>query len=978
MKFLSETFVNHCYKRNAKSGLRINKRIVQGYLRRDIHCGIVKCKLCTNTSNTNEPVLDQNPKTDSTVYSNYYIVPDTETLFNQIDIFEDESVENVIICMSVLKLLQSRSSVIYKRILDVAANVNRKFYIYDDQHSEFTYVERSLSKLKADHKKLLLKSTLSFYVQHVQATSKSTCFVVLTRDEELENAFTENKDRIHFCKVEDYIQTLNASKGVLEIKLRVKDDQAKRPENFREIFPPYLTNEQLFTGIRRGDVLQGTFRVSGHNFLEGYVTVDSFDKPILISGYKRLNRAIDGDVVGLKLLPKEEWLRPVDIVVEDDADATLEELEQKTLEETQKNKEKSDKDCVATGQIVGIIRRKHGQCCGIIMRSQRFHSSRHLFIPADRKYPRVRIDTNNIDNLVGKKLIIAYDDWPLHSRYPFGHFVRIIGEAGDKNVENEVLLLEHDVPYASFSQSVLRDLPAVPWIITDEDRAKRVDLRDLNICSVDPPGCTDIDDALHCFKNPDGTFNVGVHIADVSHFVRPNTAIDAEAKNRGTTVYLVDRRIDMVPELLSSDLCSLRENVERFAFSCVWALDKNAKILNTTFHKSIIKSRNSFTYEEAQLRIDDKSKQDDITKSLRYLNQLAKILKRERLANGALVLSSPEVKFHVDSETHDPIDVNVKVILDTMSMIEEFMLLANISVAKKIYEDFPECAVLRRHPEPPVANFEPLVKAAQSQGITIKIGSGKELADSLNRGIKKDNPDFNNMLRILATRCMQQAVYFSSGMFNYKEYFHYGLAVEIYTHFTSPIRRYADIMVHRLLAATIGADTTYPELLDNKISSKICDNLNFRNRMAQYAGRASVALNTHRFFKNKVFEEVGNILFVRKNALQVLIPKFGLEGTVFLEPPPGYTNDNKRYYPKFEYNEELQIQTSSTGIQLKAFDKVVIRLEVDSTNIQREKIVFSMIQPLAVGLLKTEVDKVLQETTKNTTATATATGMDCD
>jgi exosome complex exonuclease DIS3/RRP44 len=269
----------------------------------------------------------------------------------------------------------------------------------------------------------------------------------------------------------------------------------------------------------------------------------------------------------------------------------------------------------------------------------------------------------------------------------------------------------------------------------------------------------------------------------------------------------------------------------------------------------------------------------------------------------ALVLASPEIRFQVDSETHDPIEVEIKKLRETNSMVEEFMLLANCSVAEKIEKEFPEFAMLRRHPIPPQTNFEPLIKAVRHQGFEIDTTSGKALADSLDRIVKPDNAYFNTMLRILATRCMLQAVYFISGTLTRPEFFHYGLATPIYTHFTSPIRRYADIIVHRLLAACVGADSTYPELLDKTKNSLLCNNLNYRNRMAQYAGRASVALNTHLFFRNRTEEVEGYVLFVRKNALQILVPKYGLEGTIYLSG--GKQQDKQNV--KFVYNEEVSL-----------------------------------------------------------------------
>lgn len=274
------------------------------------------------------------------------------------------------------------------------------------------------------------------------------------------------------------------------------------------------------------------------------------------------------------------------------------------------------------------------------------------------------------------------------------------------------------------------------------------------------------------------------------------------------------------------------------------------------------------------------------------------IQKHPLILFSALVLASPEIRFHIDSETNDPIEVQAKQLRETNSMVEEFMLLANISVAEKIEKEFPEHAMLRRHPSPPQTNFDPLIKAVQHQGFDIDTSSGKALADSLDQIEKEDNPYFNTMLRILATRCMMQAVYFISGTLTRPEFSHYGLAAPIYTHFTSPIRRYADVIVHRLLAACIGADSTYSDLLDKTRNSLLCNNLNYRNRMAQYAGRASVALNTHLFFRNRTEEVDGYVLFVRKNALQILVLKYGLEGTIYLSSK----NQNNS---KFIYNEEV-------------------------------------------------------------------------
>ncbi|KAI5637391.1 RNB domain-containing protein [Phthorimaea operculella] len=699
----------------------------------------------------------------------------------------------------------------------------------------------------------------------------------------------------------------------------------------------------VHSGIRAGKLHQGTFHASRDNFLEATAAVPGFEKPILLQGHIGINRAVDGDVVAIEIFPEEEWRRPSDIVLEDKTDDPGDLLEEEALLlNAPKADKKDDEEVTPTGKVVGIIRRKWRQYCGILQPSKFPGATRHLFCPAEKRIPRVRIETRQSDKLASQRILVALDSWPRNSRYPLGHFVRALGPIGDKDAENEVILLEHDVPHARFSEAVLACLPPDDWTIPPEEIKKRVDLRGITICSVDPPGCTDIDDALHA-RPIEGTtstglkkYEVGVHIADVTHFVRPNTALDKEAAARSTTVYLVDKRIDMVPDLLSSNLCSLRGGEERLAFSCVWEIDENANVLSTKFHKSVIKSKAAMTYEEAQIAIDDSTRNDDVALSLRTLNKLAKKLKQKRLDNGALLLASPEIRFQVDSETHDPIEVQAKKIVDTNSMVEEFMLLANVSVAEKLAAEFPQCAMLRRHPAPPPANFTTFLKAARQQGFELDVSTNKSFSKSLNEAVIPGRPFFNTLLRIMATRCMQQAQYFSSGTRTQEEFYHYGLACPIYTHFTSPIRRYADVIVHRLLAACIGADVTHANLLDTKEADAICDNLNYRHRQAQYAGRASVALNTHILFKERVEIESAVVLAVKRNALQVLIPKYGLEG-------PLYLPNNI-----FTYNEEEHLQRAG-DVVLKTFDEITVRLALDSTNIQHRKLMFQLVTPHVPG-----------------------------
>nr|XP_003705753.1 PREDICTED: exosome complex exonuclease RRP44 [Megachile rotundata] len=919
--------------RKTKGG-NVFKTVREHYLRDDIHCGSKACDKCLYRHRN--VILDDE---DSSVKSSklsypYYLLLDTNIILDQIDILEENIICNVIILQTVLEEVKHRSSTVYKKLKDIIADTHRKFYIFVNEHHKETYIERNPGESANDRNDRAIRVATKWYNTHLNLSGCKTKTVLLTDD--VHNRELAEKEGIPVLSMEDYIVSLENS-GFLADKLCKKSYSAN--SDGQAFFPCHLTPSELHDGIKNGKLLQGTFAISRENFLEGFVNVEGVEKQIFIQGRSNLNRAVDGDTVAIELLAEDQWSSPSDIVLQDEEVADDDVIETDKVLDKIISSSKMQK--TPTGKIVGIIRRNWRQYCGILQPSNIEGNVRHLFVPAERKIPKIRIETRQYTVLSKQRIIVAIDSWPRNSRYPLGHFVRALGAIGDKATENEVILLEHDVPHSRFSDAVLSSLPKMPWSITDGDIEQREDLRHLDICSVDPPGCTDIDDALHCRKLPNGNFEVGVHIADVTHFIRPGTALDKEAALRATTVYLVDTRIQMIPELLSTNLCSLRGNVERLAFSCIWELDKDANVINTRYCKSVICSRAAMTYDEAQLKIDDASQQDSIAISLRNLNSLAKKLKKRRLENGALVLASPEIRFQVDSETHDPIDVEAKKLRETNSMVEEFMLLANISVANKIVEEFPECAVLRRHPEPPPANFEPLIKAGKNQGFIINTNTGKELAESLDKCHKADNPYFNTMLRILATRCMMQAVYFISGMHQPSEYFHYGLACPIYTHFTSPIRRYADIMVHRLLAVCIGADATYPNLLDKKKNHSLCHHLNYRNKMAQYAGRASVALNTHLFFREKIQDEEGYILFVRKNALQILIPKYGLEGTLYL-------NKNKTESVEFKYNNEDHSQTCG-NVVFRTFDPVIVQISLDRSNVQHEKLLFKLVKPCIPG-----------------------------
>ena len=721
---------------------------------------------------------------------------------------------------------------------------------------------------------------------------------------------------------------------------------------------------ELQRGIKAGRLLQGPLRVSRFNCFEGFV--GGVDTPLVrIQGRDRLNRATSGDVVVVEVLPRAEWeageAEALPSSAGEGGDLRGGECTAITrgMEEGAEGLDASALAALGSdsagpapcGKVVGILKRAWRQrgyaasiFSGDLDKAARVpvgQSVGILVTPVDRSIPLVRVRTRQASRLRDQRFVVVLDAWPATELHPEGHFVRALGSLGEKGTETDALLLEHDVNAAEFSADVLKCVPPLPWDVSADDLAGaggRVDLRDLTICSVDPPGCTDIDDALHARMLDSGNLEVGVHIADVATFVSEGSAMDLEAQARGTSVYLVARRIDMLPKALTETICSLREGVNRLAFSVVWEMNpKTYEILDVRFHRSVIRSSAALTYAEAQARIDDQGCNDSVTRSLRMLMGLSKHLRARRTQAGALTLASPEVRFEVDTETHDPTNVGVYQIRETNHMVEELMLLANIAAATKTLEAFPGSAMLRRHPTPEPRMFGPLIKAASAQGFPMNPETSKTLSDSLDQCTKPDDAYLNTAIRIIATRCMTQAQYISSSECGQAEFNHYGLAAPLYTHFTSPIRRYADVEVHRLLAAAVGIGPMPKFASDAKALEEIAHGINYRHRNAQFAGRASVELHTLIFFRDKSFTAGARIMSVKSNGLVVLVPKYGIEGPVLLA---GDGEDGAAG----KWSVEADGQELTNGkVSYRVLDSVQVTVGVEKTAGGRERLSLSIV-----------------------------------
>ncbi|KAK7923146.1 hypothetical protein PG985_007217 [Apiospora marii] len=952
----SANFSSKTYVRSTKSG-KVQKIVREVYLRQDIPCSSKLCSRCRNTAPANAVgvvnpfVLSDKPAGTKEYPQGHYLVPDTNALLNAMDLFEQSTAfYDVIILQTVLEELRNRSLPLYNRLIGLTKSEDKRFYVFFNEFRLETYVTREEGESINDRNDRAVRRAVQWYNSHLAETkSKKLPTVVMLTDDRgnIEKAQTENTPAI---RLREYVSGLENGERLLDMIVESQEKGISRDKKAADfLYPEHFSLSKMMTGVKNGMLHQGIFNVSPYNYLEGSIKVPAFPKALLILGRDNINRAVDGDVVVVEVLPKDQWKEPSTKIIEEEAvtknenadgdegEDLVTEKERRALQEEVKKTHSTNTEGRAqpTAKVVGVIKRNWRQYVGHVDQSSVSQSAKQgrkqesvFLVPMDKKIPKIRIRTRQAGELLGKRILVTIDSWDRDSRHPIGHFVRSLGELETKAAETEALLLEYDVQYRPFPKTVLDCLPKeghdwrVPTSTDDPGWKGREDLRPLIICSIDPVGCQDIDDALHARPLPNGNYEVGVHIADVSHFVKPSNAMDHEASIRGTTVYLVDKRIDMLPMLLGTDLCSLKPYVERYAFSTLWELNSDADIVNVRFTKSVIKSREAFSYEQAQLRIDDASQQDELTQGMRTLLMLSKKLKQKRMDAGALSLSSPEVKVQMESETSDPIDVKTKELLDTNSLVEEFMLLANISVADKIYQSFPQTAILRRHGAPPKTNFDELSNQLKiKRGLELRCDSSRALADSLDACTDPKEPFFNTLIRIMATRCMMSAEYFCAGTQAYPEFRHYGLASEIYTHFTSPIRRYADLVAHRQLAAAIDYEPMHPAVRSRGKLEAVCKNINVRHRNAQLAGRASIAYYVGQALKGRVADEEGFVMKIFSNGFVVLVPRFGIESVIRLrdlaEPEPDSTFDAENYVLKTSGSRDLSVEL---------FQKVIVRI----------------------------------------------------
>lgn len=666
-----------------------------------------------------------------------------------------------------------------------------------------------------------------------------------------------------------------------------------------------LTHKEVLEEVERGK-----FRLrQGNTEVEGKLETTQSGSAYVIIGQdvddvfippRQLNGALHGDIVRVRVRPKR------------------------------RERDKPE------GLIIAIVKRGREEFAGIVTVEKRVA----YFSPDNSRFPDMIIELDKIGKAKsGEKVIARITDWEDISDLPRGEVVAVLGKPGENETEINAIMVEFGLPY-KFPKSVEQMAGLIATNITDEDRKGRRDLRGVTTFTIDPFDAKDFDDALSVRKLENDHWEIGVHIADVSHYLKPGNLLDEEALARATSVYLVDRVVPMLPEVLSNYACSLRPNEEKLTFSAIFQIDESGIVHHEWFGRTIIHSNRRFTYEEVQEIIEGKD--GDYKTELLLLDRIAKKLREERLRNGSITFEKEEVKFHLD-ENGNPTGVYFKVMKDSNQLIEDFMLLANKRVAeyctlrKKIGEPEPKRqADLRRpfvyrvHASPDLSRVQEFATFVKTFGYQLNAGSEKSIAGSLNKLLKdvQGKPEAN-MIETLAIRTMAKAIYTTDNIG------HYGLGFRYYTHFTSPIRRYPDVLAHRLLQLYLDQDAGVTKELPMSVEQleQLCKHCSEREKVAAEAERASIKYKQAQFLQDHVGDvfpgiisgvtEYGFFVELKDNKCEGMVHVRNLKDDRYVFDAERYRMRGLRNGKVYSLGDDVMVKVQGVDLQKKQIDFVI-------------------------------------------------------
>ena len=575
-------------------------------------------------------------------------------------------------------------------------------------------------------------------------------------------------------------------------------------------------------------------------------------------------------------------------------------------------------------EVVEIIERKPQVFIGTLKVDKHF-----AYLLTDSKYlasdifiPKAKLK----GGVTGDKAVVRITEWTDDTKNPKGEVVDILGKKGENDAEINAIMAEFGLPYI-YPESVDKAAQRIDAGITPEVVAQRLDMRDVTTFTIDPKDAKDFDDALSIRRLKDGKWEIGVHIADVTHYVKPDTIIDKEAQKRATSVYLVDRVVPMLPEHLSNGICSLRPDEDKLTFSCIFKMDDNGKVLDSNITRTVTRSNRRFTYEEAQDVIE--TGKGDYAEELTTLDRLAKILRKERYEEGSVEFDRLEVRFDIDENGH-PTGVYFKESKDANKLIEEFMLLANKTVAQAIGmpqgKKKPKAFVYRVHDMPDPGKLSDLSTLSRTFGYKVKSsGSPREVNKSINRMLADvKGKGEENFLSTLAIRSMAKAIYTTTNIG------HYGLGFDYYTHFTSPIRRYPDMMVHRLLEKYLaGGRTVNAEKLE-----MLCKHSSDMEQLAANAERASIKYKQVEYMNDHLGEEYEGVISgvtewglyveINDNKCEGLVPVRDLADDFYDLDEKNYCLVGRRHNHRYRLGDNIKVRVARANLDKKQLDFAIV------------------------------------------------------